>query len=207
MYGQRVDVGITVALRKLCMKMFVYATKTIHTLKFGANGIHPRDPASKHHSASTPYYHAPCLSLQNPHLLPLISQQRHPLSHPSTRHQILHDQQVKLPSKRQEMRKERVEMRLDREMDDLLKMGVVQVGKDPEEVFVNVFGGVGERLGEFSAWIEGKKEGSSVCVKWMRGLGGSSPDLVGNTDSSSRSFCNQDMTKSMYVGAARETNL
>lgn len=33
------------------------------------------------------------------------------------------------------------------------------------------------------------------------------PDLVGKTFSSSKSFCNQLITKSMYVGAARETSL
>ena len=42
-------------------------------------------------------------------------------------------------------------MRLDGQMEDLLEMRVVEVGKDSEEVFVDMFGGVCEGGGEFSA--------------------------------------------------------
>lgn len=49
------------------------------------------------------------------------------------------------------MRKERVEVRFDGQMEDLLKVLVVQVGEDPEEVLVDVFRGVCEGGGEVAA--------------------------------------------------------
>jgi hypothetical protein len=42
------------------------------------------------------------------------------------------------------VREQAVEVRLDREVEDGLEMGVVEVRKDAEEVLVDVFGGVGE---------------------------------------------------------------
>ena len=42
-------------------------------------------------------------------------------------------------------------MRLERHMEDVLKVRVVQVREDPEEVLVDVFGGVGEGGGEIAA--------------------------------------------------------
>jgi hypothetical protein len=66
------------------------------------------------------------------------------LTHPFWRHELLHPQQLKLFAERQKVGKERVEVRFDREVEDLLEMGVVQVSEDPEEVFVDVLGGVGE---------------------------------------------------------------
>lgn len=84
------------------------------------------------------------LRLQPPHLPPLLTQRANPLSHSLRRHQLFHTQQLELLSKRQEMRKERVEVRFDRQMEDLLKVRVVQMSKDAEEVFVYVLGSVRE---------------------------------------------------------------
>ena len=42
------------------------------------------------------------------------------------------------------MGKERVEMSLDRQMYNLLEMSVVEVSKYPEEMFVDMLGGVRE---------------------------------------------------------------
>jgi hypothetical protein len=86
----------------------------------------------------------PTLRLQHPHLPPLLRQLSHPLTQPLRGHQLLHDQQIKLPSKSEKVREQAVEVRLDREVEDGLEMGVVEVRKDAEEVLVDVFGGVGE---------------------------------------------------------------
>lgn len=51
------------------------------------------------------------------------------------------------------MREERVEVRLDREVNDLLKVGVVEVREDAEQVLVDVLGGVRERGGEVAACL------------------------------------------------------
>lgn len=72
--------------------------------------------------------------------------------HPFRRHQIAHHEQVKLLAKRQEVREERVEVRLDGQVEYLLKVRVVQVRKDPEKVFVYVLGGVRERRWEITTW-------------------------------------------------------
>jgi len=92
------------------------------------------------------------LNFQNPHFPPLVTELRYALAHPLRRHEILHHQQIKLFSKRQKVGKERVEMCFDGEMQDLLKMRMVNMGKDSEEVFVNMFGRVGKRVWELSAW-------------------------------------------------------
>jgi hypothetical protein len=79
---------------------------------------------------------------------------------------------------------------------NLLEVRVIYVREDPEEVLEYVFGGVCEGVGELASWRE-LRYGSRAL--------GSSPDLVGKTVSSSSSFWSHDMTKSIYVGAGRET--
>ena len=83
-------------------------------------------------------------SLQNTHISPLLTELCKTLAHSLLSHQILHDQQVKLFAKRQEMREERVEMCFNGQVNNLLEMGVVEMGEYPEKVFVDVFGGVRE---------------------------------------------------------------
>lgn len=158
------------------------------------------------------------LSFQHTHLPPFALQQAHALVHPVRRHQVAHHQQVEFFAKRQEMGEERVEVRLDGEMQDLLKVRVVQVGKDPEEVFVDVLGGIGKGCGEVPAcrvsWESGirkvprTKEYGQTGKEQVRGEARSRhpPDFVGKTDSSSSNRWSHDSTKSMYVGAGRETS-
>ncbi len=69
------------------------------------------------------------------------------------RHQVLDHQQVKLLPECQEVREKGVEVRFDGEVEDLFKVCVVEMGEDSEEVFVDVFGGVGEGCREVAAWL------------------------------------------------------
>ena len=94
---------------------------------------------------------ADLLSLQDSHLPPLLTQLCHALSHPLRRHQILHLQQIEFLAERQEVREQRVEVRLDTQMHDLFKVRVVDVSEDAEEVLEDVFGGVCERVGKLPA--------------------------------------------------------
>ena len=61
------------------------------------------------------------------------------------------------------MREERVEVRLDREMDDLLKVCVVEVREDAEQVLVDVLGGVRERGGEVATCMLASATGQRSC--------------------------------------------
>lgn len=82
--------------------------------------------------------------LQNPHVPPFVSELRNTLPQPLRGHQILHDQQLELLSEREEVGEQAVEVGFDGEVEDLLKVRVIQVGENAEEVFVDVFGGMCE---------------------------------------------------------------
>jgi len=97
--------------------------------------------------------------------------------------------------------KERVPVRLEREVKDVGEMGVIDVGKDAEELFVNVFRRAGERGRKVSAFRRGA---ASMVREWglaswirfagMEGQPVDSPLLVGKTPSSSISLWTQLIT-------------
>lgn len=91
------------------------------------------------------------LALQNPHLSPLLYQPPHPLPLTLRRHQLAQIQQLKLFPKREEMGEQRVKVRLDGEVQDVLEMRVVEVREYAEEVFVYVFGSVCKGWREIAA--------------------------------------------------------
>lgn len=85
------------------------------------------------------------LGVENAHLAPAVGELGHALAHALGRHQVLHDEEVELLAEGEEVGEERVEVRLDGEVDDLLEVRVVEVGEDAEQVLVDVLGRVGER--------------------------------------------------------------
>ena len=99
------------------------------------------------------------------------------------------------------MGKERVPVRLEREVKDVGEMGVIDVGKDAEELFVNVFRRARERGRKVSAF---RGAGTSMVTEWglatWIGIAGmddqpvDSPLLVGKTPSSSISLWTQLIT-------------
>lgn len=140
------------------------------------------------------------LWLQNTHLPPLLTQLRNALSHTLGGHKVLHYQKIKFFSECEEVGEERIEVRFDGEVEDLLEMGMVKMGKNTEKVLIDVFGRVCKWVVKRFPWMRVKCRVSNGGLPNL-------PDFVGKTFSSSKSFCNQLITKSMYVGAARETSL
>lgn len=90
-------------------------------------------------SARTKVIQMSPLSLQNSHILPPLPQQAY--SHRCRRlaPDILNFQQLVFPPESQEMRKERVEVGLGAEVEDVLVVRVVYVCEDAKELAVDVF--------------------------------------------------------------------
>jgi hypothetical protein len=125
----------------VCARGCVYPPDVASVIRFLARSLALSLRLPQHALIPLP---TPRLRLQHPHLPPFLRQLSHPLTQPLRGHQLLHDEQIKLPAKRKEVGEQAVEVRLDREVEDGLKVGVIEVRKDAEEVLVDVFGGVGE---------------------------------------------------------------
>lgn len=89
----------------------------------------------------------PCdalLHLEYAHVAPAVGEFSDALPQALGGHEVLHDEEVKFLAKGEEVGEQRVEVRLDGEMDHLLKVRVVEVRKDTKEMLVDVFRGVRE---------------------------------------------------------------
>lgn len=64
------------------------------------------------------------------------------MSHTLGGHKVLHYQKIKFFSECEEVGEERIEVRFDGEVEDLLEMGMVKMGKNTEKVLIDVFGRV-----------------------------------------------------------------
>ena len=94
----------------------------------------------------------PRSTLQDPHLAPSITKQSHPATSLPQILQVHGIHQIVFFPESDVVRKQRVPMRLEGEVEDVGEMSVVDVRKDAKELFVNMFRRAREGRGKVSSW-------------------------------------------------------
>jgi hypothetical protein len=101
--------------------------------------------------SASPALASPRSTLQGPHLAPPITKQSDPATSLPQILQVHGIHQIVLFPESDVVRKQRVPMSLEGEVEDVGEMGVVDVRKDAEELFVDVFRRAREGRGKVSS--------------------------------------------------------